>query len=161
MPKETEFKLNPKGFVRLGNDKIMSKAYQSLNKAGQSVYTALLTQARWKTENNGESKIINNGKIALTYRQAKDLGLGSTTFNRGLRELHAVGLIDVEAHGGYHGSQPTRYRFSDRWRDYGKANFSECNWEQRNPQGVGNPKGVRPGESRSNPKAGMSKRMHL
>jgi hypothetical protein len=67
-------------------------------------------------------RVINNGKIYFTYREALEkYGLSEYKFEKAIKNLVEVGLIDIGEPGGYR--KPTLYALSDRWKSYGTPSF--------------------------------------
>jgi len=74
----------------------------------------------------------------FTYTEAKLVhGIARKSFARGVKEIHNLGFIDVVKKGGMReGSawSATKFRKSDRWRDYGTHRFIEKEWNTSEPQ---------------------------
>ncbi len=83
--------------------------------------------------------ITNQGQIIFTYGEARELGMESTeTFHRVLKELvEDKGFIDIESRGDYIDNEPTRFRISDRWREYGTKNYKAAKMPRVLPKGLG------------------------
>lgn len=83
--------------------------------------------------------ITNQGQIIFTYGEARELGMKSSeTFYRVLKELiEDKGFIDIESRGDYIDNEPTRYRISDRWREYGTKSYKAAKMQRVLPKGLG------------------------
>lgn len=66
-----------------------------------------------------------NGIFDFTYSEAEKYGFARHTFARIITELNAKGFIDIVTQGGKRscGMSNSKYRMSDRWRDFGKGVF--------------------------------------
>ena len=93
---------------------------------------------RWITKNNGE--------IVLTYSETtKKFGIARSTFRNSIDQLVKLGFINIAHQGGGITKDCSKYSISERWRDYGKAEFikesrktdtrklgyTKDNWEDR------------------------------
>jgi hypothetical protein len=75
--------------------------------------------------------VLNNGKIELPYRYAKErMKIPQTTFSRCLDEMVNLGFLDLaELSCGLH-RQPTKWTISDRWKKYGQPDFESVQRER-------------------------------
>ena len=66
-----------------------------------------------------------NGIFDLTYSEAERLGFARRTFSRVIEELLSKGFIDIVTVGGKRGCgmSNSKYKLSERWRDFGKRVF--------------------------------------
>ena len=66
-----------------------------------------------------------NGIFDFTYSEAEKYGFARRTFSRIITELNAKGFIDIIKQGGKRGCgmSNSKYKLSERWRDYGKKVF--------------------------------------
>lgn len=66
-----------------------------------------------------------NGIFEFTYAEAEKCGFARATFNRAITALNANGFIDIVKQGGKRscGMSNSRYKLSQRWRDFGKFCF--------------------------------------
>jgi hypothetical protein len=66
-----------------------------------------------------------NGIFDFTYSEAERFGFARRTFARIIADLHAKGFIDIVIQGGMRGAgmSNSKYRLSERWRDFGKKGF--------------------------------------
>jgi len=92
--------------------------------------------------------------FSFPHSEAECFGLTRKQFARALRELVRVGLLDVEHKGSSRHGDFSEFRFSDRWRNFGKKDFKEVSfpenqrhlprgkdgrWESLSPSGKQNP----------------------
>jgi hypothetical protein len=66
--------------------------------------------------------------FSFPIREARHHGLTEKALSGGLRRLHEVGLLDIVRHGSARRGDFTLYRFSERWRKYGRDDFEQCEW---------------------------------
>lgn len=66
-----------------------------------------------------------NGIFDFTYSEAEKFGFARKTFSRIITELNAKGFIDIVKQGGKRGCgmSNSKYRMSERWRDFGMGAF--------------------------------------
>jgi hypothetical protein len=66
-----------------------------------------------------------NGIFDFTYSEAEKYGFARHTFSRIITELNAKGFIDIVKQGGKRGCgmSNSKYKLSERWRDFGKYGF--------------------------------------
>lgn len=121
-------KQEPKG-VRIDSGLIKSKAFLSLKTKGSpQAYMVFLYKRQWaKTKANGRTGWVctNNGRIQFSYREAASYGWSSKQFSKILDELVMTGLLDVGYVGGQRRYDPSLYRLSERWCNYGTTYFSK------------------------------------
>jgi hypothetical protein len=104
-----------------------SEAFKSLTGTQMWILLRFLQKVTWTNTKVGGQKIRVYDKKGLmfTYREAQHFGISDSTFNRAVGELVAKGFIDVEHQGGFYGRDCSRYRLSDRWKQYGTQDFIE------------------------------------
>lgn len=113
--------------IRLEFALLHSEAYRSLE------YGPALKVLSWFHEKRGidvdkkkrgaKRYRLKEEPISFTYREAATRGLDHKKFARAIRELHALGFIEVIKLGsGVHRDFST-YSISERWRAYGKDTF--------------------------------------
>ena len=73
--------------------------------------------------------IKNNGSITFTYKEAIEIGIGQTTFQRAIDKLVKFGFIDITRAGGRY--TPTFYAISNRWLKYGTEQFDKKERKKR------------------------------
>lgn len=66
-----------------------------------------------------------NDGLAFPYAEAKHFGISKASFHRAIIKLVKLGFIDVEHQGGQHRRDHSRYKITDRWKQYGTENFKE------------------------------------
>ncbi len=66
-----------------------------------------------------------NGIFDATYTELEKFGFARRTISRIISDLQAKGFIDIIKQGGMRGCgmSNSKYRMSERWRDYGKSGF--------------------------------------
>ena len=115
--------------IMVGQDLLHSAAYKDLNYA-PSLKTLnffyekirlIRTKGKGKKGRNKFERI--NGGIIFLYEEAEFRGLTHKQFSRALEELYTHGFIDVEKPGSGRRGDCTKYAISNRWRDFGKADF--------------------------------------
>ena len=82
--------------------------------------------------------ILNNGEIEYCYSEAKKKGISPSSFMRAIDALVENGLIDIP-HPGVGGWErdKSQYAISERWQDFGTAEFvpSERQKDKRHGRG--------------------------
>jgi hypothetical protein len=66
-----------------------------------------------------------NGIFDFTYTEAVKYGFAKSTFSRVITDLNGKGFIDIIKQGGKRGCgmSNSKYKLSERWRDYGTSVF--------------------------------------
>lgn len=109
-------------FIPVLYEELRSSAYQELpgNAAKALPYFKWIDGVLIKK--NGAAY---NGIFDFTYSEAEKYGFARQTFNRIITELNAKGFINIVKQGGKRGCgmSNSKYRLSQRWRDYGKSVF--------------------------------------
>jgi len=102
-----------------------SEAFCTLSGKECRVLLRFLQKRTWRSvkRKGGKDIIYDNDGLSFTYNEAEELGIKTSTFYRALKKLIEVGFIDVEHQGGPYGRDYSRYRISERWRDYGTDKF--------------------------------------
>jgi hypothetical protein len=108
-----------------------SNAFRGLTK------TALLVlfdfYAKRRTKGTGKrAKMINNGELVYTYKEAEKRGISRASFQRALTQLVERGFIDVTFTGAGLYKSASLYALSDRWHAWGTDAFRTA---VRNPHG--------------------------
>jgi len=128
--------------IYLPRNLLDSKAFNSLTLQQIKIYLEFLSKRQFSTKDKKRKKaytgsftenITNNGKITFSYKEAEKLGYTRPTFRTAIDRYLEVGLIDITKQG--HGGIPkdgkitgecTLYAISERWLNYGNANFKEA-----------------------------------
>jgi len=122
---------------------LKSGAFRSLSGTAKTVYfdfrmKCVVKSYAPKPGRKRVREILNNGEIEYTYSEAekKKPRIHRSSFMRALDSLIERGFIDVE-HSGSGGKKgdKSKYAISERWRNWGTANFKE----------VSRPKDIRSG----------------
>ena len=109
-------------FVALTYEMIDCKAFKELN--GAAMHALILCIRKVKTYNPHDRFSF---QFTLTFAEAKKSGLHASAFDRGIKQLHALGFIEIVHRGGmrFQGKACTKYRLSQRYQKYGTAEFIE------------------------------------
>jgi len=100
-----------------------SDAFKELSSSAICVLLRFLQKRTWHKKRGRGKPIFNNEGLSFTYAEAAYLGVRNTTFYEAIKQLIRVGLLDLQHQGGAFGRDFSRYAISERWRDYGTANF--------------------------------------
>jgi hypothetical protein len=119
--------------IRVGFDLLHSTAYKKL-KYGPAIkvlncfYEKVRYQVDKKKRGKYRYRLIDGGEIIFTYEEGEFRGLNSSKFSRALRELHHFGFIDVKRPGSGLKGDHTIFVLSQRWKNFGTANFEFKEW---------------------------------
>ena len=110
-------------------DLVKSRAFLALS--GKSPQVLLIFFTKRQVEKlkrpgpRGERfRIVNNGQLVFTYRDAeRDYELSTKTFRHAIDDLVRVGFLDIKKHGGGLEGDRSLYALGDRWRAYGTSAF--------------------------------------
>ena len=115
--------------IVIERDVINSKAFLSLKGMAAQVYLLFLARRKIvKTGKKGHEKshCTNSQELEFTYLEAEHkFGITQRRFHKAIDTLIKTGFIDIVRPGGALFKQKTLYGLSDRWKDYGKAEFKE------------------------------------
>ena len=125
-------------WIRKNNDLLYSVAYRSLDYApALKVYD----WARMKDRIESKTDIRKRKKLGLrkpdpepfsfTFDEAELFGLTRKQFARAIRELHAVGIIDVVKKGSGKHKDYSLFAWSERWRKYSTDQFEDIPFPAR------------------------------
>lgn len=106
-------------FVALLNEELESLAYRAISPSAAKVYPFFKrVDGKLKKKCGADY----NGIFDFTYSEAERYGFARKTFSRAITELNDKGFINIVAQGGKRGCgmSNSKYKLSDRWRDYGK-----------------------------------------
>jgi len=108
----------------------------SLSAKAMWVLQRFMQKRKW-TKTGGRKKQIlyDNTGLCFTYAEAKYFNISTSQFHTILKHLIEVGFLDVEHQGGAYGRDYSRYRLSDRWRNYGTSLFKRVEKQRRLPPG--------------------------
>jgi hypothetical protein len=114
--------------IRMGYDLLHSKAYRYLRygpaiKVLNWFHEKIRIEVNKKKRGKERYRIVNDGDIDFTYREAIFRGLTAQKFSKALRELHQFGFIDIKKPGSALKGDFTVFAFSERWKAYGTPNF--------------------------------------
>jgi hypothetical protein len=121
--------------IRIGYDLLHSHAYRNLNygpaiKVLNWFHEKLKYEKDKKKRGKNRYRLINDGEISFTYKEAGQRGLTDQKFRRALIELHHLGFIDVTHPGSGLKGDYTKFAISDRWRDFGTDKFKSIKLPQ-------------------------------
>lgn len=141
---ETYKRKSKKRAIRKGFDLIHSEAYLSLRYApSHKVLDWFLEKRRVIRHEKRKGKRsweVVNDPFSFTYEDARCRGLSDQQYSWALKELHAVGFIDVVEHGAGMMKSYTQFVLSERWRDYGTPNFKHEEFPKSSYIGYRKPK---------------------
>ena len=107
-----------------------SGAYHDLKGRAPKVlmwFLAKRKMARLKNRKRNEWVIANNGEIVFTYSEASEKhGISRQAFSKAIDELLKKGFIDITTQGIGVTKAPSLYAISERWRNYGTAEFKSA-----------------------------------
>lgn len=115
--------------IYLTPDLIGSEAFKSLSRWSLFVYFRFLQKRQFERKNisnkkKNERRILNNGEIIFTYREALKMGISERNFRNSIDELQAKGLIDIAKYGkGGRSGESTLYWIDIRWKHYNTEHF--------------------------------------
>ena len=126
--KKDKQKLSLPPFVPMTWAILNSEAYKDLSFAAR----AMLPYFIGKPNINIRSDLYLKTEFSFSYREAVQYGVSTRTFTRVIEDLMKKGFVDPVDTGGLRGwgLSCSRFKMSDRWKDYGKENFVEIGWRQ-------------------------------
>ena len=109
-------------FTPILNAELRSRAYQELTGNAAKVYPYFKKIHGILKKKSGDNY---NGIFDFTYTEAEKYGFARQTFKRSIDNLIGNGFIDIVKQGGKRGCgmSNSKYRLSERWRDYGTSAF--------------------------------------
>jgi hypothetical protein len=121
-----------------------SDAYREISSSASCINTLLrcLQKRKWETLKAGKKRkiIFNDDGFIFPYAEAKALGIcGKTMHWKNLIRLVDVGFLDLVHQGGWYRkhektSDYSVYKFSERWKKFGTAEFVEVHKEKVLPE---------------------------
>ena len=114
--------------ICIDRDMIYSSAFFSLSRRALQVLFVFLGKRQMGKMSIGKRKevwkCINNGEIVFTYREAKEkYGITYGAFSRAIDDLVEKVFLDIARQGIGWARVSTLYFLSERWRNYGTAEF--------------------------------------
>ena len=107
-------------------DMFSSTAFKKLSAKGVWVLCRFLQKRTWtKGKGKRQRTQYNNCGLVFTYDEAEHLGISQSQFHTIIKRLVEVGFLDMEHQGGMYGHDYSRYKLSERWRDYGTPMFKK------------------------------------
>ena len=132
MTNDKKFKI--KSEIRIEADIFYSPAFQCLSRSTMIALMRCLQKRKWEFEKiRGKKRMIyTNDEFIFPYAEAALLGIGTTQHWKNMIKLIEVGFLDLAYQGGSfqkydHEKDYSRYKLSNRWRDYGTPLFREVN----------------------------------
>ncbi len=125
--KVSKSKLPP--FVPLTWKVLNSKAYIALPYSAAKILPYFLGKVKVPYRDPNRCSV----DFDFTYSEAKKYGFATTTHYKAISELIAKGFIYPVSKGGLRGGglSSSRFRLSERWREYGTKNFDSTRpWKQ-------------------------------
>jgi hypothetical protein len=133
MMKDIPKKLLIKNNIWIEADLFYSPAFKAISRSPSNILILMrcLQKRKWETKKVGRKKVTayTDCGFIFPYSEAVSLGLcGRTQFWQGIKKLVEVGFLDIEYQGGWYRKSETKndysvYRYSERWRRYGKPDF--------------------------------------
>jgi len=68
-------------------------------------------------------QVQHDAEIKFSYKEAEQRGLTRKRFAQAIRDLHAAGFIDILYRGSGALKDSSKYRLSERWRQFDTPNF--------------------------------------
>ena len=126
--------------IRMSHDLLHSNAYQKLKygpaiKALNWFHEKIRIEVNKKKRGKDRYRMINDGEISFTYKEALLRGLTSNQFSKALKELCRFGFIDVIKPGSGLMGDYSVFGVSQRWRDFGTPKFVENEFPKSVPYG--------------------------
>lgn len=109
-------------FTPIFNEELSSVAYQELSGNAAKALPYFRRIHGILQKKSGDKF---NGIFDFTYSEAEKFGFARRTFSRVITELIEKGFIDLVVQGGKRGCGMTnsKYKQSERWREYGTGAF--------------------------------------
>ena len=132
--------MSKSGVVVLDKLMVQTPVWLSLSGTAIKVYHLFRCKCQFAKKSKRQGKrseglmerILNNGKIEFTYKEAeKQYGITRGQFVRAIDELIEKGFLDITEPGGGIRKLKTLYAISERWRDYDKASFRKMHRPER------------------------------
>ena len=121
-----------KNEIRIIADMYYSEAFNSLTRSAIITLMRCLQKRKWKFEGKGRNKkmVYLDEEFIFPYAEAASLGIKTTQHWKNINTLIEVGFLDLAYQGGWYQKHErekdySRYKLSDRWRDYGKPEFKK------------------------------------
>lgn len=109
-------------FIPILNQEMDSVAYNKLSGSAAKAlpYFKRIHGKLYKKLRAGPNDIFD-----FTYTEAEKYGFARRTFSRIVTELNGKGFIDIVKQGGKRGCgmSNSKYRLSERWREFGSGTF--------------------------------------
>lgn len=123
-------KFKIKNEIRIIADMYYSEAFKSLSRSAMLTLMRCLQKRKWTVEGKGKKskRIYLDEEFIFPYTEAAFLEIGTTQHWKNINKLIEVGFLDLAYQGGWYQKHErekdySRYKLSERWRDYGKPEF--------------------------------------
>lgn len=110
--------------VRIEPEMFESLPFRLLSAKAMWTLLRFLQKRTWTNGRRGRP-VYSDEPLSLTYSEADAFGISRAQFHRTLRRLVELGFLDPVHRGGAYGRDPSTYRVSSRWEDYGTPQFRE------------------------------------
>lgn len=121
-----------KNEIRIIADMYYSEAFNSLSRSAIITLMRCLQKRKWTFERvRGKKRMIySDEEFIFPYAEAASLGIKTTQHWKNINKLIEIGFLDLAYQGGWYQKHErekdySRYKLSDRWRDYGKPEFKK------------------------------------
>ena len=114
------------------HDLMYSVPFRELSGKNMWVLLRFLQKQTWHKKKVGRSNQVfyENDNLSFTYAEAQEFGISTSQFYRSIKKLVEVGFLDVEHRGGAYGQDYSRFKLSDRWKQYGTKDFKAETFER-------------------------------
>lgn len=125
-------------FIQVGNNLLYSKAFLELSGNATKLYLwSLMKRRLWKKADMKARKRCGlpepeQPPFSFTIREAECFGLHRRRVPDAIKELVAVGFIDIVRKGGAEKGNFSLYAWSERWKQYGTDKFTEITYPTNN-----------------------------
>jgi hypothetical protein len=120
-------KLNRKAWIE--PEMVESEAFRSLCGKAMWVLLRFYQKREWShvKVNGKKTRVYQTHGLTFTYSEAEYFGIPGKTYYRAIKTLVERGFLDDEHRGGTFGhgeiKDYTRFKISDRWKDWGTSKF--------------------------------------
>ncbi len=129
MKEDNKFKIRNK--ILIEPDLFYSPAFNELSKSGIKTLMRCLQKRKWETVKVRRGKkqtVYSNEGFIFPYKEAAVLNIGTTQFWMNIKNLIALGFLDLVYQGGWYQKHDKDkdynvYSLSERWRKYNTPEF--------------------------------------
>lgn len=118
-------------FAMILTEVVKSEAYRKLSPSAAKALPIFIIKTGEVHCLNPKDAAWTRSVFGLTYTEAEKYGITRPTFFRVLQNLMSFGFLDPVEKGGRRsdGRSCSKFRHSNRWRDYGKPGFEDVRWK--------------------------------